>query len=307
MTCSFSVVAVTLTALALLAVPSQAVIVRPDLVVTRVDLTGKQYVVKGDMATLSFRDVTKNNVPQGVQSRAGPSVTGFQLVKPSGRVLGPERDVPALGAGQSDGGGASVRIPTTGLPIGAYGVRACADETEAVRESDEDNNCKTSSDHFFVIKETWAGTLSGVGVLPIYNIVERFNSSNAKFVFDSPINVAHGVFGYDFAGSVTYRSKGAITGCTYLGAGTRAFGPGEFISPDTIFFNYLGHRYGGAAGVDTFFYSVDVNCGGAHGTMPAPVTSLNFFYSKPRALPFGETEISGSQRTTSQSWTWDLH
>jgi len=116
------------------------------------------------------------------------------------------------------------------------------------------------------------------------------------------------VFGYDFAGSVHYKTKGVAGGCTYLGGGTRAFGPGEFIAPDTITFAYLHGRYGGAAGVDTFFYSIAINCGGPFpGTLPGPIASRNFFYSPVKPLPFGATQISGTVTTKAGAWTWDLN
>lgn len=109
------------------------------------------------------------------------------------------------------------------------------------------------------------------------------------------------------AGSVTYKDKGTSGGCNYLGGGTRAFGPGEFISPDTITFDYLGKRYAGTAAVDSFFYSIDVNCQGSHGSQQGPLFSLNFFYTPTRPFPFGATQVTGGTPTQYQTWPWDFH
>lgn len=294
----------------LFAVPAQAIAVKPDLVVTQANLAGKPYLLTDGGGTLASRDVTRNDVPKDVQSRAGASKTRLELVAPDGGIIpGPVRDVPALGPGDSDDGGAATQYRRSGgHPIGAYRVRVCADVTDVVQESNESNNCKTSTDRFFIVRTTWTGTLGGDGELPIYHILEKARSYNAKFVFDAPISAANGVFRYDFAGSVFYKTNGSSNGCTYLGSGTRAFGPGEFISPGYITFDYLGERYSGTAAVDSLFYRVNIDCGGPYGgSAPGPMTMRNFFYAPPRPFPFGATKIAGAVTTKAGAWSWDLH
>ena len=77
---------------------------------------------------------------------AGPSVTSYFLssdpVKStSDRALANRRRVPALAAGASSTGSVSVMVPT-GTPRGTYFLLACTDQTGAVSESSDSNNCR---------------------------------------------------------------------------------------------------------------------------------------------------------------------
>ncbi|MBI4837723.1 MAG: hypothetical protein HY806_00930, partial [Nitrospirae bacterium] len=58
--------------------------------------------------------------------------------------LTPGRAVPALNPGATSRGSVNVTIPTTTLS-GTYYLLACADDTNAVAEGNESNNCKASS------------------------------------------------------------------------------------------------------------------------------------------------------------------
>jgi subtilase family serine protease len=60
------------------------------------------------------------------------------------RLLVGSRALPALSAGGSSQGTASVTIPN-GTPLGTYYFLACADDARAVPERDETNNCRTSA------------------------------------------------------------------------------------------------------------------------------------------------------------------
>ena len=57
-----------------------------------------------------------------------------------------ERDgtVPALGAGATSSGSATVTIPAT-TAVGPYYLLACADDTGAIPETNESNNCRASA------------------------------------------------------------------------------------------------------------------------------------------------------------------
>jgi hypothetical protein len=79
---------------------------------------------------------------------AGPSVTTYFLsadpVKSAAdRSLDGRRRVSALPAGASSTGSVSVRVPT-GTPRGTYFLLACTDQTAAVSESSDSNNCRAA-------------------------------------------------------------------------------------------------------------------------------------------------------------------
>jgi hypothetical protein len=79
---------------------------------------------------------------------AGPSVTGYFLssdpVKGAAdRAMGGRRRVPALAPGASSTGSVSVLVPA-GTPRGTYFLLACTDQTAAVVESSDSNNCRAA-------------------------------------------------------------------------------------------------------------------------------------------------------------------
>ena len=80
---------------------------------------------------------------------AGASTTQYYLsldtTKSGGDVLlSGSRSVPALGVGGSSSGTVSVTVPGT-TAAGTYFLLACADDTGAVAESNEGNNCRASA------------------------------------------------------------------------------------------------------------------------------------------------------------------
>jgi subtilase family serine protease len=115
----------------------------PDLVATAVSdppntvRPGRSFVVNDSVAN------------QGA-APAGSSTTRYYLstdaVKDSGdRVLIGSRAVPSLAAGARSSGVATVTVPM-GTPNGTYRLLTCPDDTDAVTEIDEVNNCRASAE-----------------------------------------------------------------------------------------------------------------------------------------------------------------
>lgn len=114
---------------------------QPDLSENSVSALGPLIVGK----STQVRDTAVN---QGA-GNAGSSTTRYYLsvtpgAAPAGTLLSGTRAVPALVAGASSAGTATVTISPY-LPPGNYYLLACADDTRYVIESNENNNCASSS------------------------------------------------------------------------------------------------------------------------------------------------------------------
>jgi subtilase family serine protease len=109
----------------------------PDMVVRSV--TAPSSAISG--ANITLVDTTAN---QGVAD-ARTSVTRFYLVSGTTRVVAlGTRSVGVLPVGASSGpASTTIALPTN--IVGTYTVQACADDTLTVSESDESNNCASSS------------------------------------------------------------------------------------------------------------------------------------------------------------------
>jgi len=115
----------------------------PDLVAAAVS-DPLEFVRPGHSFT-----VTDSVVNQGA-ARAGNSITRYYLstdaVKDSSdRLLTGGRAVPSLAAGARSSGVATVTVPA-GIPSGRYRLLACTDDTDAVTETSEVNNCRASAE-----------------------------------------------------------------------------------------------------------------------------------------------------------------
>jgi subtilisin family serine protease len=114
---------------------------QPDLAESSVSALGAM-VVGGSVP------VSDTALNRGAGS-AGSSVTRYYLSStpgavPQGTRLNGTRTVPALAAGASFSGTATLSISPYFVP-GSYYLLACADDTRSVIESDESNNCVSSS------------------------------------------------------------------------------------------------------------------------------------------------------------------
>lgn len=114
---------------------------QPDLTETAVSAQGALIVGKSTPVS----DTAKN---QGAGA-AGSSTTRYYLSTtpsnlPKGTLLSGSRSVPALAVGASSGGTATVSLSPY-FPPGSYYLLACADDSRSVSESNESNNCASSS------------------------------------------------------------------------------------------------------------------------------------------------------------------
>lgn len=108
-------------------------------------VVGNPPAVAASGGSFSATDTVRN---QGAAA-AGASATRYYLSadqQKSGEdvLLVGSRSVPSLAAGQTSSGSATVTIPSS-MPLGTYYLLACADELNAVAESNETNNCLTSA------------------------------------------------------------------------------------------------------------------------------------------------------------------
>jgi subtilase family serine protease len=114
----------------------------PDLVETSVSNPPGSASPGG---TFSVTDSVSN---QGTATAAA-STTRFYLSLDSAKdgsdiLLTGNRSVPSLAAGAASSGTVTVTVPTTTAP-NTYFLLACADDTSLVTESNETNNCRTST------------------------------------------------------------------------------------------------------------------------------------------------------------------
>jgi len=107
-------------------------------------------------------DTTANNG----NGPANPSTTNYrlsldQIITDADPLLIGTRYIPSLEAGTSASGSVTVTVPINLAP-GNYFLSACADDEDAVPESNETNNCLVSTSSVTVIPATATGVLSGV-------------------------------------------------------------------------------------------------------------------------------------------------
>jgi hypothetical protein len=123
-------------------------LVEPDLIETAVSDPPSSSTAG---ASFSVTDTVKN---QGSTS-AGASITSYYLsldtTKGSGDILlTGSRSVPSLGMNETNSGILTVTIPS-GTGSGSYYLLACADNTNMVEESDDNNNCLASMSKVSVV------------------------------------------------------------------------------------------------------------------------------------------------------------
>lgn len=112
------------------------------------DLTETSVSALGPLAVGKATQVSDEAINQGAGA-AGASVTRYYLSSvasavPKGTLLSGTRAVPALAAGVSSSGTATVTVSPYFLP-GSYYLLACADDSRYVIESNETNNCVASA------------------------------------------------------------------------------------------------------------------------------------------------------------------
>jgi CARDB len=277
-----------------------------DLVPTHAGIRGRDYAFVGK-SFVTTTDRTKNQGSAGARR----THTDFILVHGSKRYLLTDRFVPALKPRESHG--ASTKSEhAINVPIGTYKVEVCVDVKNQVHESSEDNNCVTlpRPNHFFVIAQTWFGSLSGIKSLT-GQASERWQSSNARFDFD--LKQGEGVFAYTFSGTVNWTDSGTDqAGCVWSGSGTRTYTDDDSLG--NLVVDYLHENYSSANLTDlgSQFFTTTISCPhGGVSTVESPSRPITFWSPSPGgtpiSLPFGSRSLPGSaSQMANVTWTWDL-
>ena len=135
-----------------------------DLVETAV---GNPPTVAAPGGSFSVSDTVKNN---GLVT-AGASTTQYYLSADQQKDVsdvppGGSRLVPSLAAGQTSNGNATVTIPSTMLS-GTYYLLVCADDLNAVTETNETNNCRASATTVQVTRPDLVVTVVGNPTSPV--------------------------------------------------------------------------------------------------------------------------------------------
>jgi CARDB len=251
--------------------------------------------------------VTKNKG----DGAAGPSKTGVLLVPKNTRSHAPafnrtSRAVPKLAPDHSDPG-AIVDSLLADLPLGAYKVEVCADVKDQVKERNENNNCKRTG-NFYVIQESWRGSVNGVGAVGSASGAETWNTLGAHF--DLVKYHGGGQFEYAFTGTVDWNDSGVTTG----GCDVSGHGETDFNQPADmgLALDYFHGEYQALVHTEGF-YTITLTpvpnspyCNG--GTALGPATRDILLIKKPADLKFDQNELKGSNPgdTPLSTWKWDF-
>lgn len=117
---------------------SAGVRIGPDLLVSA--LTGPEIAASG--GTISVGDTTINSGPDGAPASATTFYFSASSILGANDEPAGQRQVPALSAGASHSGTATVAVPS-GLAVGRYFIIAKADGADEVMEGTEGNNTRT--------------------------------------------------------------------------------------------------------------------------------------------------------------------
>jgi subtilase family serine protease len=115
---------------------------KPDLAITAVSDPPGTSEPRGHF-------IVTDSVRNDGNASAGASRTRYYLARGTTHVAGDvlltgSRSVPALGLGSTSTGTLTLTLPSV-VPGGTYRLMACADDLTAITESDEANNCLTST------------------------------------------------------------------------------------------------------------------------------------------------------------------
>ena len=117
-------------------------------------------------ASFTVTDTVKNNGLVAAASSTTRYYLSADAVKDGGDLLlGGSRSVASLAAAQTSSGNATVTIPP-GTPSGTYYLIACADDLNAVNETDETNNSRASATTLQVVRPDLTVTVVGIPTTP---------------------------------------------------------------------------------------------------------------------------------------------
>lgn len=280
----------------------------PDLVIANADAGGSPYTFQGVDATLNVHYVTKNK-GRAVAGRSrsvvalAPEFAGRHAQEHEISVHG----VPRLHPGDSDRAGKAIDLDTGDLPLGAYDVEVCADYFHDVREEREGNNCTSTGREFYVVKEDWAGSISGADVVAGAPKAEKWHSGGDVHLSFGKY-LGEGAFRYDFNGVVQWTDNGTNSGgCTYTGSGTEQVD--ESNSGPGITLNYGRAHYKGTEALRNHFYTI-YNSGFSYckDNLQGPA-ALDFMQIPVRPLRFNQNELTGTyseHAIEGGDWKWDF-
>jgi hypothetical protein len=265
---------------------------------------GQDYAFLGK-SIVTVVDVTKN---RGT-ARARRTHTDFDLVHDGKRRLLTDRFVPALGPGESHKARSSSDQPIT-APLGAYRLEVCVDTKHQVRESNEKNNCEflPRPSEFYVIAQTWFGSLSGIKTLAD-EAIETWRSTDASF--DVELRHGRGLFSYLFSGTVKWSDSGSYGGgCVQSGTGTRTYSDDDSLGELVVDYGNETYTSTDLTELGGPFYTIDITCPHGHSTFNGPYQP-QFWNPSPDGaavpMPFGSRELSGSpSHMANVTWVWDL-
>jgi hypothetical protein len=284
---------------------------KPDLVIAEARKVGPPYAFKGHDVTLSFRVKTRNVEKKGHDAYSGSSFTRLFLLPSHSRNPAP-LTLNSLEIGLTPPGGSTTLgvhqdISTDILALGSYKVKVCADWKNQVKERNEANNCMRVG-NFYVVKQTWQGSVKGIAAFSNAAKSEKWSSSKARLDFGKYLG--GGRFRYDFTGTVGWNDSGVTTGgCSFTGDGVRDF---DHLSGPVL--DYFDGSYQGKA-VTTTFFTVFLTpvpnspyCTNS-STVPGPTTREIFNIKEPQDLLFDQNELKGSTPgdTPGAIWKWDFN
>jgi CARDB len=309
--------------LALVVLPASAQAAKPDLVISSSSGLGREWAFQGGAGNATFSFGTKNlNKPANpFPANAKSSVTKLTLDHADRRYPLAHVTVPPLAPGNlfaDSVPGVDEPDLRFNYPIGSYAVEICADATNVVAESNEDNNCDLVSNparfnYFYVAKRGWDGTLSGNAPLVFgSDVIERWKSLDAGFAYAK--YEGSGVFDYDFTGTVTWTVSGTDpAGCTWSGGATKPVGLGGAPVTGNLTTDYLRQKYHGTTTVGATLYTIHQTCHGVPGaSLPGPL-ARSFWTTGVTGtgallpFPWGSTALTGPATAPGgQTYVWDL-
>lgn len=269
----------------------------PDLQPTAGGLDGDPWVLIGDRWRGKWRGTVRNNNA----TAAGPTLTAVYLA-PS-RLRSSEQRRAKILAGATPKLNAKKSERVTALPVGLpndlkpgeYRLIVCADARNAVKESNENNNCLLAGKRgtvLYVAFGRWSGSIRGFSPLIAGGSTrEDWSSSDAAFRFIDYVNP--GYFSYVYTGPVTYSYTGTSEGnCTVSGRGSVSDVGGA------LGIDYSAETYSatGSTSEDEFDFLMDCGTGPEPRRGPEHFVFLSTGGEEGRSqdLPFQADQLNGS-------------
>lgn len=183
-----------------------------------------------------------------------------------------------------------------------------------VKHEKSERNCRDTGREFYVVKEDWQGSISGVGGCCAAANVERWRSNNGAAHLSFVKYEGQGVFRYDFNGVVQWTVSGVnMGGCSLTGSGTKPVDENNTAGSPGIKLAYGKARYLGTEALSKPFYKiywsgVDPFGDPCDHSEDGP-KNLDFLTINRRRLVFDQKELKGGSGNAvgeGAAWTWDF-